>query len=321
MADKTEIASLAAFMRSHTGAEIEYISSPDDSLGATVAILPDGKTLTDLKPFLDIWRDKPERIFGTSVHETLTSLLNHIEYHNSGRSACFLSMADSKAVVIYDYHVGTECVTADGDSINIPEPNWRGHRAEYAFPLSREWRAWTRNDRTKMTMAEFSAFIDDRITDLMQPPDLTGDLSPTDARIAELVNLIGGRFGSPLRMRDLARGFTVNESAVASISSNPDTGEHNVVFRADHETGEKVGEMAIPNLFAIAIPVFHLGPLYRVVARLRYRKAGAGINMIYELQDPDKVLEHAYQEAGEAIRADTGVPVFFGTGENLVIKR
>lgn len=65
----------------------------------------------------------------------------------------------------------------------------------------------------------------------------------------------------------------------------------------------------------IQIPAFKAGHLYQVAARLRYRVRGGAISWSYELYRPEKVLEHAFDEALEVVTAGTLLPVIRGIPE------
>lgn len=314
---------LARYVASISGAEIrhvDHVGSPD-MCSVPVLVAPPGVTASSIKNILDQYLVRPEYMVGTSRHETLESLIAHANAHDTGKGAFFVSVSERRVDAVYDYHVGSrDYVPADnGDlkedwSNTAPEPHWRQHRALYEFPVDSAWKRWTGADRKRLPMAEFAEFIDENIRDILPPPDLGGDnLSEADQRLADLQRLIAGRWGGPERLMEVSKKFSIHETNMASIGLNRDTGELSMAFKEEHD-GAQVGQVSVPNLFAIAIPVHQHGPRYRIAARLRYRKAN-GITFWFELQDLEWVTQAAYDDAIRRLRTETNMPVFCGTPE------
>jgi len=71
----------------------------------------------------------------------------------------------------------------------------------------------------------------------------------------------------------------------------------------------------MPGMFVLAIPVFKLGALYRIAARLRYRKMSSGLHFWFDLWRPDRSFDHAFREACVRAQVETNLPLFFGKPE------
>ena len=89
------------------------------------------------------------------------------------------------------------------------------------------------------------------------------------------------------------------------------SGGVNLTFVNDDDA-QTVESMKLFEKISIGIPVFWGGAAYRIDARLRYRVKDGGLKFWYELIRADKVMEDATKTMIEKIKADTGVPLFFG---------
>src|SRR6185437_8185870 len=109
-------------------------------------------------------------------------------------------------------------------------------------------------------------------------------LSPANADYARL---LGGRVATSSRMKDLSEGIEIRANETVAQVTNLQSGEGRILFQSQHSSAN--GEVLdVPRLFVLAIPVFRDGPLYQIVARLRYRKQGAGIVWFYDLFRADE---------------------------------
>ncbi|MBB4316249.1 DUF2303 family protein, partial [Roseospira marina] len=261
----------------------------EDVADRPIAVVPQGKRLESLKPLLDEYRVRPERISGLSEHITLDSLIEHIKAHDTTQAVVFISREPARAVAVYDY------VSGNGTASSVEtEPNWRAWRAIHDFPLSREWKLWSRASGSKMGQGEFAAFVEDRILDILPAPDLTvTPNSDADTRLQELARLLNGTFAGPERMMELARGLVVHETSRVGEVINTNSGEGSIIFEEEHTDGAGQ-KLTIPSLFCLAIPVFDQGTRYRMVARLRYRKSREGLNWWFDLQQVKEVFDDAF---------------------------
>jgi len=164
---------------------------------------------------------------------------------------------------------------------------------------------------------EFAAFLEERILDVLATPVLdVADvkLSESDQELKRILALLHGVLASPERMMDLSRGMAIIENAKVMSAVTLSSGEVSVVYEATH-TDEQGGELKVPNLFLIGIPVFEGDGLYRVVVRLRYRKSGGSIKWFYSLYRAEKVFKHAFDEACGFVQKETDVPLLRGAPE------
>lgn len=147
--------------------------------------------------------------------------------------------------------------------------------------------------------------------DTQQPTDL----DKADADLADMVLKIGGKVCGPGRLMELAKGLRIHDQQTVKEVVNTNTGEIKVQFESEHRDADGK-PIDVPNLFLLAIPVFHNGPLYRVPVRIRYRLRSGRISWLLQMHRPDLFQDHAFREACAQAQAETGCPLFFGQPES-----
>lgn len=316
----SDMRALAEYGAEQSKPEIQSISRGSFQ-SAAVIVVPEGKRVMSMKPFLDEYQTAPERKKGTAELTTLISLVEHINRFKDEQSAVFALDDRSKPAItaVLDYHhAGTGT------------PRFGHHRAHYAFPLSDEWKAWQQFNAKPMTQTDFAVFMEDRIADVLPPPgDLDhldasqiteresggdfGDRSP-DEQLAYLTKLLGGKFAGPATMMELSRGLSVHADEKVAQAVSLASGESFVSYVSEHKDGNGA-KVNVPNLFLIGIPVFRHDARYRIAVRLRYRVKEGAIFWIYELYRHDAVFDDAFRKACEKVKNETALPLFYGAPE------
>lgn len=287
-----------------------------------VMLVPKGLEAKSVRPFLEEYRQRPDRREGTAVMQDLESFIALTNRFKDDNTALFADASGTSPslLAVLDYHERVNILPAPGDTEGLAEfhpdalPRFGRHRVSYEFPLSDEWTAWTKSDGVKMTQTEFASFLEDRGIDILPPPTFEGQISEADAHLQRLATLIKGRFAGPERLMDLSRNLAVHENAKVIAATNLSSGEGNVTFETEH-TDSQGQKLEVPNLFCIAIPVFEHGARYRVVVRLRYRKEGSSLKWFYDLYRADTVFDDALRQACAKAREETGLPLFLGKPE------
>jgi len=167
-------------------------------------------------------------------------------------------------------------------------PGWRDHTAKYNAPLSPEWKTWIASSGKGQNQADFAQFIETNLPDIAEP---VGAVVLEVARTLEAKKKVN--FASSLRLSDGSTQFTYEEDVQGSAQK---------------------GQLQVPEVFVLAIPVFENGDLWRVEAQLRYRIADGGkLTIWYELVRPHKVIETAVKELRTTIATETGLPILVGS--------
>lgn len=291
--------------------------------------VPNGIQIKSIKPFLDEYRDRPERREGTAKLSDLDSLIAWTKRHQGDHSALFAfdSETEPSLTAVIDYHeAGAETLDEEGTKARFGR-----HRATYPFPLSKEWLLWHKHDKKAMSQDEFALFLEEQIIDVMDPPAgfradsgespseqaAGGDFGETtaDERLAELLRRIGGRCATVQSLITLSRDLAVYARENVRDAVNLSSGEKQIKFTTEHcdASGEP---LLVPNVFLIAIPVFHNGPRYRIAARLRYRISGGQLAWAYELLRARDAFDHAFGEGCAKAQSETELPLFKGVPED-----
>lgn len=271
-------------------------------------IVPKNVEVHSVKRFIDEYRTAPERRAGTARVQDLASFTALANRFKDADSVIFADRnhQEPSLTAVLDYH---RAGPAAEDRARFGD-----HRIVYMFPLSEAWKEWRNHDGEKMGQADFSTFLEDRIIDVLPPPG-GGDLG--DARfpgIDAFSRHVTASWASPATLVELARGLSIRVGSRVKDVRNLASGEAQMAFESEHHD-ESGAPLRIPQLFLIGIPVFDAGPSYRIVARLRYRVTSAGIVWFYDLWRPDLALRHAFDEACETVRTETGLPLVYGFPE------
>ena len=289
--------------KSEAQAVIDYVSAHHDVQildveGIPAAAVPSGMKLCSVKSLRDEYLTKPERLKGTARLETLASFIGHVQRFKDGGSAIFARLGDKPSLrAVYDYNDGPQ------------SPRFSEHRAEYTFPLSREWAAWMAIDGKAMEQGAFAAWVEDHAADVV-PPTI-----PQAASAVEMLRAVEITPGTPTQVLTFSRGIDVRvESSVVNQVSLP-TGGRRLVF--DESIKGAAGEpLEVPGGFIVALPLFDGGAHYALPVRLRLRvEKGRVLWTIAVLRAAD-VLRDAVTAAAEQVRATTALPLFYGTPES-----
>lgn len=270
----------------------------------TLAAVPQGASLKSVKPLLDEYLLAPERKKGTATLTDAASFVGHVNRFKDANSAIFgvRSQSAPKLIGVLNYH-----------EASAGAPRYGDHRAVYSFPLSKEWTAWHATNGQKMKQGEFGEFLENRILDVLQAPDISKEFDGVNT-IVELQRLLGGSFSGPSKLLELSRGMAVSAEMKVKNAVNIGTGEVSIVFEEEHRDNAGA-PLKVPSLFLIGIPVFESGPLYQIPVRLRYRIASGSIVWFYEMFRADKAFDDAFTEACTKAAADTALPLFYGQPE------
>ncbi len=295
------IATTREMVEGYIKPEIGQMFLPDGT-PVPMVLSKDGFEVLDSGQF-DDWRNNPVRRRGTATMLDLASFIAFTQRFADADSVVFgdNSRTAPKLTTVFDYNrAGSEAA-----------PRFGQHRAAFAFPLSDEWKAWTALDAQPMEMPKFARFIEDRIIDVMP----LAQVLPTEEQ-GQYIDLLGGfdRLASPAKLMEISTGLQVYENVETVQAVKLQTGESKMVFQNTQQGGTS-GDMTVPSMFVIAIPVFVNGPAYQIVVRLRYRPAGGKVLFFYEMWRTDKVFDDAFNEAIGKVAEETTLPVLLGKPE------
>jgi len=262
----------------------------------------DGFSADSLKRAIDEWRERPERMRGTTRLDTAQSLIDHAKRFRNDQSVLFCNADPEKPTIraIYNFD---DAVQGDVGLADAAAADWNDHVGFYPMPLSEEWRVWSGADGKPMDQAAFAAFLEDHILDVM----------PFDAEAgkAPIVQALGGHLAGAEKVMALSRGVQVFVANETETRVNLSSGEAKLVATEEHRDG-KGDPVNIPNLFRIAIPVFEQGTPVPVFVRLRYRLARGSVSWTVLMHDRSRLFGQAVREAAAHVASETGLPLFYG---------
>lgn len=241
-----------------------------------VVALPDGWRVHDLKPSLP----PPRRIQQRVELLALGAFTDYVGKFKGSETAIFADEEKARFEAVIDYHAAGM----------PPEINPRGHCdhvALYNCPLSDEWKIWLAHTGKPFNQVDFGRLIEDNLPDVVEPPA---------ARLLEVV----------LKLSVLKSANFLSETRL-------DNGETKLRYEETIRDQSKQGDLAIPQEFTLAIPVFVDGDFYRLKARLRYRIDDQKLRLWYDLVRPEETRRDATKAvSADVVKALPDVPFFAG---------
>ncbi|AYN58124.1 hypothetical protein PBI_JUDY_54 [Arthrobacter phage Judy] len=163
------------------------------------------------------------------------------------------------------------------DAGDDTRPGWGQHTVTLKLAKSPEWQRWASRSGQLSSQADFAEFIEDNAKDIVEP---------SSAEILEIAQSLqvkrGVEFESGTRLSDGNVQFGYRENTTA--------------------TAGNVGQLQIPERITLALRPFNGGDPYRVTALFRYRLQGSQLSLGFKLQEPEKVIENAFDEVAEQVR-------------------
>jgi uncharacterized protein YfdQ (DUF2303 family) len=161
---------------------------------------------------------------------------------------------------------------------------WRDHTATWTCPLSPEWIRWAGNNSKPMEQKDFAQFIEDNLPDIATP--------------------------TAADMLDLSRTLEAKKGVNFASSTRLSNGETQLKYEESIEGTARGGQLQIPDMFTLGIPVLLGGQGYAVQARFRYRIEGSKLKLWYELVRPHKIIEAVFTDLRQSLTEQTGMLVF-----------
>lgn len=238
--------------------------------GTPFLVVPEGFNIQSLESMMKA----PGRNKGKVELRDETGFIDYVNLHKGDETDLF-------------YSPNPPAFTAIFNSKRKGKPGWSDFRAQYACPLSHEWKEWTANDGRRMSQVDFAQFIEENLPYIVEPENAQMLEIALTLEAKKKVNFVSG-----VRLSNGSNEFTYEEQVDGSAAK---------------------GKIKIPEIIALGIRVFENGAPYRVEARFRYRIGDGGqLAMWYELIRPHLVLEDAVAEALGRIEEKTELRAFNG---------
>ena len=263
--------------------------------------LPEGWKLENLKPFLDKFRDKPERRAGKIGLQTAQSLIDFANRNKGDDTVLFASAGtiEAKITAIFDFTpAGTD----------QEKEGWKGFEASYNFPTSEAFKAWAGKSGRRMQMKEFGEFLSDRAPEL--------GLETETLKVKFDLGILSPTYATPGAVIELAEGISINAKRRYGQHQRLNSGEHKIEFSEEHgDTTNRSGKtVTVPQFFLIHIQVFEEGPYMLIPVRLKYSVDDENkIGWTFDVWNVVKIFETAFREEVGKINTATNLPQFFGS--------
>lgn len=280
-------------------------------------VLRDGNGKVELKTVAPLFADllgKPARRKGTATATTLASFCELVNHSGDDGTVIFVdaNWTAPKLTAVLNYNLAR----SDGEpqpaeeAGDDPLARFGDHRVVYPFPLSEPWNVWVANNGKLMPQEEFAAFIEDHIHEVAAP-----DTDPDNLEERRWADDFRTRIAHPSELVDLARGLEIMVGAKIKTQARLQSGERSLVFETEHRNADG-GEVTVPGLFILRVPIFYEGLPQRMLVRLRYRAAGEkGVLWAYEIHRPDEVVTARVRADVREVEHRTGRAIFDGAPE------
>lgn len=235
-------------------AEMARIEVRTDMGGQPYALVPEDYQAIVLEEYMDA----PIRIRQSVNLKTSGAFIDYVKRFKDGDTTIFADKDERALRAVLDYHI------SNPDNMHVA--SWSTHKANYACPLSRGWKAWIGSNGEKFNQLQFAEFLEERAKDIVKPSG------------AELL--------------DIALKFNVTRKSVFGSAIRLNSGEVQFQFS---DQNEKKASVEVPEEFTIGVAPFHNGDKYELKARLRYRINEGKLTIWYQLIEPEQIIEDAFK--------------------------
>lgn len=232
--------------------------------GIPVFVVPNEMKVETLSQLVDQQLERPYRLNQTVKLITADSFVDYYNRFATESSTIFVDDESSTFVAILDYHDTPK------------EPAWKGHKATYQCPKTKEWNNWLASNNQKMEQEEFALFIEDNMREIIEPD---GAAMLEIASSLKATNSVD--FKSAIRLDNGQVQFTYSETV---------NGQAGVT-----------GQLNIPEKIKLIMSPFLQGAAYEIEARFRYRITPKGLMMWYTLIRPHIFVEDAFKDVCAAV--------------------
>jgi len=179
-------------------------------------------------------------------------------------------------------------VTAVLDAHSADEPGFGDHRLHLALRKTKAWEEWLALDGKLVDQDRFANFLEDHLPNLVEPDAAT--------------------------MLEIAQSIKATTKADFQSSSRLQSGERKFAYVEDTKAsaGAK-GDLAIPEVFRIAVPPFEGADAYSMTARFKYRLDHGHLTLGFKLEQPEERAKAAFADVLAAIAEGIDSPVLNGT--------
>lgn len=234
-------------------------------------------------------RERPHHVVDIAKLDTPQALIDYLDRFKTLDTLAFADVDKGTIVAVMDYHSATVSAAVDVAMTDMPvAANFAQHRAFLTLMFSEEWKAWTGIDDKMMSQLEFARFIEEHADDI------------TDPAAADLL--------------EVCRALQATRKASFNNVVRTETGEQNFAFttEADARAVTRTGEVPIPHLFYLRIPVFEGHDTVDLSAFLRWNIDGNALALGIHLRRKTIVRQQAFARIVTEVGTATLCPIVQG---------
>lgn len=236
----------------------------------------------DLKPYELAALDPKLASFVKEAVEVVepASFKDYILAFAGPAAVCFASLNQHQILAVLDYHGRAREGEADE-----AKPNRKTHQVKLLCPWDVDYAKWREIFGTGMNQTDFANVLEDLVHTISEPA--VADLAEAidDLRIDRSV-----RFKSKVNRRN---------------------GSVQIAYEDVEEGGGEGGEMKLPEVVKIVVPMFQGGDLIQLEAKLRYNIDKGKVTFTLMVPGLDKIERDQFRRIGEDVRSATNTPVFY----------
>jgi uncharacterized protein YfdQ (DUF2303 family) len=211
--------------------------------------------------------DKPLRTKRDVTVLDAESFKRYFDMFNCESTIVFAGEERKKITAIFDYPTALQ-------------PAFSEHSLTLGLASSPEWDAWSGASGKMMTQTVFAEFVERHIKDIVEPDGAT--------------------------MLEISRGIEATKTAEFKSGVRLDNGQIQLTYNENIQGSVQKNNMPIPSAFVIGIAPFKGGDHYKIVVNFRYRINSGNLSLIFELLNPEKILEDAFKVELEKVETAIG---------------
>lgn len=212
---------------------------------------------------------------GRTVVRDAASFLTYWAKHHNDASEIYSDVEQLTVTAVLDAHAADT-------------PGFGEHRLHLQLRRTKAWEEWTSLDGKLVDQDRFANFLEDHLPNLVEPDAAT--------------------------MLEIAQSIKATTKAEFQSSSRLQSGERKFAYVEDTKAsaGAK-GDLAIPEVFKIAVPPFEGADAYSMTARFKYRLEHSNLTLGFKLEQPEERAKAAFADVLAAIAEGVDAPILNGT--------
>lgn len=269
--------------------------------GVSVAVLPDGEGNWRIEPVdVEKYQEHPRRKAGTVTAREVGSFIAYVNRQKTPATLAWADGAGGIRAFINDHAPAADSI--DGDPLDVGQPGWRDHVAVLKREQTTAYKAWIGHNGRDLTQQQFADFLEDRITEIIEPAG------------ADLL--------------EIATFFQSNTQVAFTSGKQLHNGQVELNYTEQmEERGGRAGQTKVPTEFVILLRPYKDAPApaegdpdveqFVVRARLRWRVQGQKVTFRFHLgEELELHMDGIHNAAIERVRAEAAIPVLLaGAGQ------